>query len=110
MPAARGEETCVELRCPDPACNPYLVLAVCLAAGLEGIKEKMAAPARIDRNIFHMDGMKKRRFISKNCRWTCGRPHGNWKRTVLSAMCSESMSVRNTLRRNLKNGTITGFR
>ena len=38
VPAARGKGTRVELRCPDPACNPYLVLAVCLAAGLEGIK------------------------------------------------------------------------
>ena len=54
VPAARGEATRVELRCPDPACNPYLVLAVCLAAGLDGIKKKLVPPARIDRNIFEM--------------------------------------------------------
>lgn len=54
VPAARGEATRVELRCPDPACNPYLVLAVCLAAGLEGIKKKLVPPARVDRNIFEM--------------------------------------------------------
>ena len=59
VPAARGEETCVELRCPDPACNPYLVLAICLAAGLEGIKKKLMPPARIDRNIFQMDRDEK---------------------------------------------------
>ncbi len=54
VPAARGEATRVELRCPDPACNPYLVLAVCLAAGLDGIKKKLVPPARVDRNIFEM--------------------------------------------------------
>ena len=37
IPAARGQSTRVELRSPDPACNPYLALAVCLAAGLDGV-------------------------------------------------------------------------
>ena len=59
VPAARGKGTRVELRCPDPACNPYLVLAVCLAAGLEGIKKKLVPPARVDRNIFEMDRNEK---------------------------------------------------
>ena len=36
IPAARGKSTRVELRCPDPSCNPYLAVAVCLAAGLDG--------------------------------------------------------------------------
>lgn len=57
--AARGKGTRVELRCPDPACNPYLVLAVCLAAGLDGIKKKLVPPARVDRNIFEMDRNEK---------------------------------------------------
>ena len=35
IPASRGEGTRIELRCPDPSANPYLTLAVCLAAGLE---------------------------------------------------------------------------
>ena len=39
IPAARGSSTRVELRCPDPACNPYLAIAVCLAAGLDGIEK-----------------------------------------------------------------------
>ena len=59
VPAARGKGTRVELRCPDPACNPYLVLAVCLAAGLDGIKKKLVPPARVDRNIFEMDRNEK---------------------------------------------------
>ncbi len=56
IPAARGQSTRVELRCPDPSCNPYLALAVCLAAGLDGIEKGMTPPAEITENIFEMDG------------------------------------------------------
>ena len=55
IPAARGQATRVELRCPDPACNPYLTLAVCLAAGLEGIEKGLMPPEEITENIFAMD-------------------------------------------------------
>jgi len=55
IPAARGQSTRVELRCPDPTCNPYLALAVCLAAGLDGIERNLQAPAEIKENIFDMD-------------------------------------------------------
>ena len=54
IPAARGQSTRVELRCPDPACNPYLALTVCLAAGLDGIERGLAPPAEITENIFAM--------------------------------------------------------
>ena len=55
IPAARAQATRVELRCPDPACNPYLALSVCLAAGLDGIEKGMTPPAEITENIFAMD-------------------------------------------------------
>lgn len=54
IPAPRGEGTRVELRSPDPTANPYLALAVCLAAGLDGIKKKMVPPVSVDKNIFLM--------------------------------------------------------
>ena len=54
IPASRGNGTRVELRNPDPSANPYLVLALCLAAGLDGIKRKLEAPKSIDCNIFAM--------------------------------------------------------
>lgn len=54
IPAARGENTKIELRSPDPACNPYLALAVCLAAGLDGIKNEIEPPASVTKNIFAM--------------------------------------------------------
>lgn len=55
IPAARGQSTRVELRCPDPSCNPYLALAVCLAAGLDGIEKDLTPPDEITENIFAMD-------------------------------------------------------
>ena len=55
IPSARGEDsTRIELRCPDSAVNPYLALAACLAAGLDGIKKEMTPPASVDRNVFAM--------------------------------------------------------
>ena len=41
IPITRGEGIRVELRSPDASANPYVVLAVCLAAGLDGIKNKI---------------------------------------------------------------------
>lgn len=46
--------TRIELRFPDPACNPYLAFSVMLAAGLDGIKKKYSLPEPIEKNIFHM--------------------------------------------------------
>ncbi|NCC69599.1 MAG: type I glutamate--ammonia ligase, partial [Clostridia bacterium] len=59
IPAARGQSTRVELRCPDPSCNPYLALAVCLAAGLDGIEKGLTPPGEINENIFEMDTAKR---------------------------------------------------
>jgi glutamine synthetase len=55
IPAARGQSTRLELRCPDPSCNPYLALSLCLAAGLDGIEKGLTPPDEVNENIFHMD-------------------------------------------------------
>lgn len=54
IPAARGESTRLELRCPDPTCNPYLALAAILNAGLDGIENKIQPSAPTNKNIFQM--------------------------------------------------------
>lgn len=54
IPASRGEGTRIELRNPDPSANPYLVLSLCLAAGLDGIKRGLTPPDPIDVNVFEM--------------------------------------------------------
>lgn len=55
IPARRGIGTRIELRNPDPTCNPYLGLAVILKAGMEGIKQKMMPPEPVEQNIYEMD-------------------------------------------------------
>lgn len=62
IPASRGQSTRVELRCPDPSCNPYLAIAVCLEAGLDGIKKGLIPPEEITDNIFAMGPDERRAF------------------------------------------------
>ena len=54
IPSARGMSTRVELRSPDPSCNPYLAFAVLLAAGLDGIEKGMTPPEEITGNTYAM--------------------------------------------------------
>ncbi len=51
----REESTRLELRCPDPSCNPYLAFAVMLKAGLDGIKNKLPAPDPVEENLYHLN-------------------------------------------------------
>ncbi|HAX06857.1 MAG TPA: type I glutamate--ammonia ligase [Butyrivibrio sp.] len=60
IPAARGKGTRVELRNPDPTANPYLALAVCLIAGLDGIKNKLEVCDSVDANIYAMTKRERR--------------------------------------------------
>ncbi len=59
IPASRGEGSRIELRNPDPASNPYLALAVCLAAGLDGIEKNLVPSPEIETNIFEMTTSEK---------------------------------------------------
>jgi len=54
IPARRGLGTRIEMRNPDPACNPYLAFAVMLRAGLDGITGKVTPPESTERNIYDM--------------------------------------------------------
>lgn len=51
IPAGSGFHSRIELRCPDSAANPYLTLALCLAAGLDGIKNRILPPDSVEENI-----------------------------------------------------------
>jgi glutamine synthetase len=66
IPAARGLSTRVEVRCPDPTCNPYLAFAMMMNSGLDGIKNKLAPPASVDKDIYGMSAqdMKKAKIVS----------------------------------------------
>lgn len=54
IPAARGNSTRVELRCPDPAANPYLAIAAVLSAGLKGLTENYDIVNSYSKNLFRM--------------------------------------------------------
>lgn len=54
-----------ELRCPDPACNPYLAFAVMLAAGMKGIDEGYDLPAPVEEDIFEMTPAQLKRHKIK---------------------------------------------
>ena len=59
IPASRGMGTRVEVRCPDPTCNPYLAFAMMLNSGLDGVKNKLTPPKSTDANIFAMTAAEK---------------------------------------------------
>jgi glutamine synthetase len=65
VPAIRGGHTSatrIELRCPDPSCNPYLAFAVMLAAGIDGIENDLPLPEPVEENLYHFtdDDLKRR--------------------------------------------------
>jgi len=62
VPAKRGMSTRCEVRMPDPSCNPYLALAVMLAAGLDGLERNLDPGAPVNKNIFTMSQREKRRL------------------------------------------------
>ena len=61
IPASRGMGTRVEVRCPDPTCNPYLALAMMLNCGLDGVRNNLTPPKSTDVNIFAMTPNEKKR-------------------------------------------------
>ena len=62
VPDRRGTGTRVELRSPDPAANPYLALAVMLAAGLDGVETEATSREPVNENIWEMSFRERRRL------------------------------------------------
>jgi glutamine synthetase len=58
----RERSTRLELRCPDPSCNPYLALAAMLMAGLKGIEEKIEPPDPVEEDVYGFDDRKLAKF------------------------------------------------
>jgi glutamine synthetase len=58
----KEQATRMELRCPDPACNPYLTFAVLLQAGLEGIEQGYELPEPMEKNLYHLTPDERRRL------------------------------------------------
>jgi glutamine synthetase len=60
VPASRGGATRVELRMPDPACNPYLAFAMMLRAGLDGLDQQIDPGPPVNKNIYRMSHRERR--------------------------------------------------
>jgi glutamine synthetase len=58
----KEQATRAELRCPDPACNPYLTFAALLAAGLEGIEKGYELPEPMEKNLYHLSPDDRKRL------------------------------------------------
>jgi len=58
----KEQATRMELRCPDPACNPYLTFAVLLQAGLEGIEQGYELPEPMEQNLYHLSPEDRQRM------------------------------------------------
>lgn len=54
IPPERGKHTRIKLQSPDSACNPYLAFALCLAAGIDGIKNKIEPPKKIEEDLLEI--------------------------------------------------------
>lgn len=72
VPVARGSDTRVELRSPDPTCNPYLALAAVIKAGLEGVSGNIAAPPLIENNLYLLSPEERRKLNIKRLPRTLG--------------------------------------
>ncbi len=59
-PRGRLDRLGLEYRAPDPACNPYLALAVLVAAGLDGIEQRRELPPEAEDNLWSLDGAERR--------------------------------------------------
>ncbi|MDO4296590.1 MAG: type I glutamate--ammonia ligase [bacterium] len=62
IPSVLGGNLHIELRSPDSAMNPYLGLALCLAAGMDGIKNKLPLPLPVEKNLYHMRGDEREKL------------------------------------------------
>jgi len=83
VPARRGVGTRCEVRVPDPACNPYLAMAVMLASGLDGIERKLECGEPVNRNVFEMSDREIRRLRIKQLPANLAEALDNFERDKL---------------------------
>ena len=65
-PQPYPEDACIEFRSPDPSANPYLAIAACLKAGLDGIEKDIQLPPSVDVNIHNLSNREKEMLGIKN--------------------------------------------
>ena len=90
----RGGEVNLELRSPDSASNPYLVFALCLAAGMEGIEKEMRVPEELTQDIRKMNEEEKNLLGIQMLPENLGEPSKPWDRILLYQKFWEKHTVK----------------
>jgi glutamine synthetase len=80
----REKSTRLELRCPDPSCNPYLAFAITLAAGLRGLEEKVEPPPPVEEDVYGFDDRRLAKFYIKTLPATLEEAIDEFKRSELA--------------------------
>jgi len=80
-----GQEnaTRAELRCPDPACNPYLTFAAMLHAGLEGVEKKYKFNSPMEQNLYHLSDAERAKLGITSLPSTLGEAIGEFENSPL---------------------------
>jgi hypothetical protein len=78
----------MELRCPDPACNPYLTFAALLQAGLEGVEKGYELPEPMEKNLYHLAPDDRRRLGIEQLPETLGEAPSASTRSTASSRSS----------------------
>jgi len=84
IPASRGLGTRVEVRCPDPTCNPYLAFAMMLNSGLDGVKNNLTPPPSTDVNIYQMSPAQKKKAKIANMPASLQEALGEFKKNPIA--------------------------
>ena len=104
----KANATRVEIRSPDPACNPYLAFAVLLAAGMKGIEEGYELPPGDDRRRVGAIGHRAARpRVSTSCRTTSTRRCGSWRSRSWSRRRSVNTSSTSSCATSAPSGSTT---
>lgn len=104
IPASRGAGTRIEFRSPDPAANPYLVMALCLAAGLDGIENELEAPEPIGKNMYLLTEEQIADMNIDVLPATLGEACDAFEEDKYIQEVWESISVKNIWKQREKNG------
>jgi len=79
----REKSTRLELRNPDPSCNPYLAFALMLAAGFDGIENKIEPPDPVEEDVYGFDDRKLAKFYIKTLPTDLGEAIEEFKKSKL---------------------------
>jgi glutamine synthetase len=83
IPDRRGVGTRVEFRMPDPSCNPYLALAVQLAAGLDGMENQIDPGPPLDVNVWELSAAERKKHAVESLPANLGEAIGELERSDL---------------------------